>query len=83
MSKSRRSSQEWFKVWDRIISLEDTLSRVKLSELSGASVQTIKSLQKDWMEQNAYITYDGMMFSLIKLSNISIYLSPKEKEEMK
>lgn len=70
----RRSSKEWFRIWDRIISLEDKLSRVKLSELSGASVQVIKSLQKDWMDQNA-VTYDGQEFKLFKAEDISISLS--------
>jgi len=75
MPRYRRSSREWFKAWDKIISLEDKLSRVSLSERSGASVQTIKSLQKDWMEQNAVI-YDGKDFKLYHPDrNISISLS--------
>jgi len=74
MPRYRRSSREWFKAWDKIISLEDKLSRVKLSELSGASVQTIKSLQKDWMDQNS-VTYDGRNFKLFNPENISISLS--------
>ena len=37
MYKVRRSSKEWFKAWDEIISLEGKLSRVKLSEISGAT----------------------------------------------
>ena len=82
MPRYRRSSNEWFKAWDEIISLEDTLSRVKLSELSGASVQTIKSLQNDWMNQNT-VTYDGKYFKLFNPRNISISLSSKIKEEMK
>ena len=63
MPRYRRSSNEWFKAWDEIILLEDKLSRVQLSERSGASVQTIKALQKDWMEQNTTI-YDGKHFYL-------------------
>ena len=88
MTRLRRSSKIWFKHWDGIISLEDTLSRIKLSEVSGASVQTIKSLQKDWMMQND-IVYDNGVFSHYKIPNISISLAPylpaseKDKERMK
>jgi len=81
----RRSSKEWFRIWDGIISLEDTLSRVELSERSKASVQTIKALQKDWMQQNDVI-YDGLRFKHYEPRNISISLSSfsqKEKEGMK
>ena len=85
MPRYRRSSQEWFKAWDEIISLEDKLSRVKLSELSGAGVQTIRSMQNDWMAQNK-VTWDGMYFKLFKAEDISLSLThftPKEKEDMK
>ena len=81
MPRYRRSSNEWFKSWDEIISLEDKLSRVKLSELSGASIQTIKSLQTDWMEQNN-VKWDGKYFK----KYIYIYLSsltPTEQEKLK
>ena len=71
MNRIRRSSKIWFKHWDQIISLEDTLSRVSLSEQSGASVQTIKSLQGDWMRQND-IVYENGVFSHFKPRNISI-----------
>ena len=64
MPKIRRSSQEWFSIWNGILSLEDKLSRVSLSERSGASVWIIKALQKDWMDQNAYVNYDGKNFKL-------------------
>lgn len=77
MPRYRRSSKEWFKAWDEIVSLEDKLSRVKLSELSGASVQVIKSLQKDWMQQNN-VTYDGSNFKLFNSENISISLPKTE-----
>ena len=81
MPRYRRSSNEWFKAWDEIISLEDKLSRVKLSELSGASIPTIKSLQTDWMEQNN-VKWDGRNFK----KYIYIYLSsltPTEQEKLK
>ena len=77
----RYSSKEWFIIWDEIISLEDKLSRVKLSELSGASVQTIKALQTDWMEGNN-VKWDGRYFK----KYIYIYLSsltPNEQEKLK
>jgi len=85
MPRYRRSSNEWFKSWDEIISLEDKLSRVKLSELSGASIQTIQKLQKDWMAQNNVI-WDGDIFQLYHPENISLSLThftPKEMEDMK
>jgi len=81
MPRYRRSSQEWFKAWDEIISLEDKLSRVKLSELSGASVQVIKSLQTDWMSGNN-VKWNGKEFYLF----IYIYshsLTPSEQEKLK
>ena len=53
------------------MSLEDKLSRIKLSELSGASVQVIKSLQLDWMAQNDVI-YENGVFSHYKINNISL-----------
>ena len=85
MNRSR-SSDEWFKIWDRIISLEDTLSRVSLSEKSGASVQLIRALQLDWMMQND-IVYAKGIFSHYKIKNISLspYIpaSDSEKEDMK
>ena len=82
MPRYRRSSQEWFKAWDEIISLEDKLSRVKLSELSGASVQTIKALQTDWMQQNSKVKWNGKEFYLF----IYIYshtFTPTEQEKLK
>ena len=85
MNRLRRPSKVWFKVWDELISLEDTLSRVSLSEKSGASVQTIKSLQGDWMRQND-VVYENGVFSHYKIKNISLspYIpaSEKEKEEL-
>lgn len=81
MPRYRRSSNQWFKTWDKIVELEDKLSRVKLSELSGASVQTIKSLQTDWMEQNN-VRWDGKYFKRF----IYIYsssLTPTEQEKFK
>jgi len=66
--------------------LEDTLSRISLSEKSGASVQTIRSLQMDWMMQND-ITYADGRFSHYKIKNISLslYIPPpdSDKERMK
>ena len=83
MPRYRRSSQEWFKAWDEIISLEDKLSRVKLSELSGAGVQTIRSMQNDWMAQNNVI-WDGTYFRIYHPKYISLtHFTPKEKEDMK
>ena len=68
------------------MSLEDALSRISLSEKSGASVQTIKSLQLDWMLQND-IVYEHGVFSHFHPRNISLspYIpaSEKEKENMK
>jgi len=77
----RRSSKEWFIIWDEIISLEDKLSRVQLSERSEASVQTIKSLQTDWMKQNN-VRWNGEYFRRF----IYIYSSsftPTEQEKLK
>lgn len=84
MPRYRRSSNEWFKSWDEIMSLEDKLSRVKLSELSGAGVQTIRSMQNDWMAQNK-VTWDGKYFKVYHPeNNISLTnFTPKEREDMK
>ena len=81
MPRYRRSSNEWFKSWDEIISLEDKLTRNQLSERSGASIQTIKSLQTDWLEGNN-VKWDGRYFK----KYIYIYLSsltPTEQEKLK
>ena len=87
MTRLRRSSKTWFKHWDEIISLEDTLSRIKLSELSGASVQTIKSLQGDWMRQNDVVYENGVFSHFKPKKNISISLyceaSKQDKERLK
>ena len=84
MQKRSRSSQEWFSIWSEIISLEDTLSRVKLSEISGASIQTIKGLQKDWMVQDPYITYDRRNFKRFKIENIYPQkTTPSQQEKLK
>ena len=83
MNRLRRPSKVWFKCWDELISLEDALSRVSLSELSGASVQTIKSLQQDWMRQND-IVYENGVFSHFKPKkdiSISLYCQPSEKDK--
>jgi len=83
MSIVRRSSQSWFKAWDRIISLEDTLSRIQLSEKSGASVWIIKSLQTDWMQQNDVI-WDKRVFKHYKPNNLSLsFFTRSQKERMK
>ena len=86
MNQIRRSSDEWFHIWDRIMLLEDALSRIRLSEESGASVWIIKSLQADWMQQND-IVWDRRVFSHYKPQDISLSLflpaSKQEKEDMK
>lgn len=86
MNKVSRSSAEWFIIWNRIISLEDTLSRISLSEKSGASIHQIKALQLDWMMQND-IVYAKGIFSHYKIKNISLspYIpaSEKDKERLK
>lgn len=86
MQNIRRSSKEWFRIWDSIISLEDTLSRIELSEKSQASIQTIQKLQTDWMMQNDII-WDGRYFKHYKSENISLSLfvpaTDKEKEQLK
>ena len=79
--KCRRSSDEWFTIWNRIIDLEDTLSRRKLSKLSGASIQTIMKLQKDWISDTP-ITWNGDNFSITKQESV-LSLSFFEKEEGK
>jgi len=87
MNRIRRSSNSWFKVWDMYLSLEDALSRVSLSEKSGASVQTIKALQLDWMRQNDIVYSNGVFshFKPKKNISISLYIPPpdSEKEDMK
>jgi len=81
LTKRSRSSQEWFSIWNEIISLEDTLSRVRLSEISRASVQTIKSLQKDWMVQNPYVSWDRRSFKLFNLKDIYLSNSTSNEQE--
>jgi len=82
MYNVRRSSEEWFKLWDGIIALEDTLSRRELSIKSKASIYIIKSLQLDWMSGNEIVYKDGIFYKHIP-KNISHSLSRTEKEDMR
>jgi len=88
MNKARRSSDEWFKIWDKIISIEDKLSRVSLSERSGASIWIIKALQSDWMDKNNNIAWNGNKFYRFNLSlsshaHTQHTFSDDDKEDMK
>jgi len=72
----------WFKIWSNIIKECRELSRLQLSELSNCSLWTIKSLQKDFLEWDAFIVYEKGKFRFIQielertLSTLFDYLRP-------
>lgn len=63
--KIRRSSKEWFSIWQKLIYEKNELSRVDLADLSGASIWIIKALQNDFVEWDAYVSYEGGKFKKI------------------
>jgi len=81
----QKSPNEWFKCWSDIIKDKKEISRRDLSDLSKASIWTIKALTKDFVIGEAYITHSKGVFKWwtprieLTLSN----LSEEDKEELK
>jgi len=81
----RKSPNEWFNIWSNIIKDKKEISRRDLSDLSKASIWTIKALTKDFLDGEAYITLSKGVFKWwtprIELTLSSF--SSKDKENMK
>jgi len=81
----QKNPNEWFVIWSSIVRDKREVSRRDLSDLSNASIWTIKALTKDFVEGEAYITHSKGIFKWwtprieLTLSN----LSEKDKEDMK
>ena len=81
----RKTPTEWFNIWSKIIENKKEISRRDLSDLSLASIWTIKALTKDFVDGEAYITHSKSVFKWwtprieLTLSN----LSEKDKERLK
>ncbi|KKL69832.1 hypothetical protein LCGC14_2110950 [marine sediment metagenome] len=81
----RKTPTEWFNIWSKIIENKKEISRRDLSDLSLASIWTIKALTKDFVDGEAYITHSKAVFKWwtprieLTLSN----LSDKDKERLK
>jgi len=73
---------EWFEIWKQTIYNHKHISRVTLSESSGASLWIIKSLQKDFLEFNPDIYYKDSVFHLKKFE-LDKTLSHTLQEDMK
>ena len=83
--KIQHSPIEWFNIWKNIIYDKKEVTRLVLSEISGSSLWTIKALQRDFLEYEAYITYKNNKFRLIEfnLTRTLSTLSEIDKEELK
>jgi len=73
---------EWFEIWKETIYSHKHISRVTLSESSGASLWIIKSLQKDFIIYCPDIYYKDSSFH-IKEFELDKTLSLTLSEEMK
>ena len=85
MNKNKNSTEEWFIKWSKIIRESREISRLQLSEQSGASLWTIKALTKDFLEWDAFIVYDKNKFRLLQygLEKSLSTLSEFQKEELR
>jgi len=81
----RKSPNEWFDIWEKIIEEKKEISRRDLADVSGASIWTIKTLSSDFIEGTAYITYKKKKYHYwtprieLTLSTLSF----EDKEELK
>ncbi len=58
----KRSPIQWFKCWESIIKRDQIITRIALSEVSGASIWIIKSLQRDFLDWSIEINYNDSRF---------------------
>ena len=81
----RKSPTEWFNIWSKIIENKKEISRRDLSDLSQASIWTIKALNYDFIEGEAYITYKNKKYTwwTPRIELTLSTLSDKDKENMK
>lgn len=79
---------KWFKIWQEIIYREKEITRLQLAEKSDCSLWTIRSLQRDFLEWDAYILYKNNKFRLLEISSKTLdftlsTLSEVDKEQLK
>ena len=82
----RRSPDVWLKIWCKIVKEKTEVSVLELSELSKASIWTIKGLKKELCEYEAYISFKNGKFVWFAppLENTYSYtLSKNEKEKLR
>ncbi len=85
LTRSKSSTERRFQKWSKIIRECRELSRLQLSELSGDSIWTIKSLKLDFLEWDAFIVYEKGKFRVIqyKLESTLSTLSDFDREELR
>jgi len=85
LTRGKSSTERKFQKWSKIIRECRELSRLKLSELSGDSIWTIKSLKLDFLEWDAFIVYDKGKFRVLQygLEGTLSTLSEFQKEELR
>ena len=81
----KHSGKEWFIIWQEIIMKEVEITRTDLAEKSGASIWTIKALQRDFILWDKYIKYFKGKFRLsdTQIENHYSTLSLEDRQEMK
>jgi len=81
----RKSPSEWFNIWSKIIENKKEISRRDLSDLSLASIWTIRALNQDFIEGEAHITYKKHKYKwwTPRIELTLSTLSEKDKEDMK
>jgi len=77
-----RAPLEWFEIWKEAIYNHKHISRVTLSERTGASLWIIKSLQKDFIIYCPDIYYKDSRFH-VKEFELEKTLSHTLSEELK
>jgi hypothetical protein len=81
----KKAPSEWFKLWSNLIKEKGELSRLRLAEESGCSIWTVKSLARDFLEYEAFVSYKKGKFYwwTPRIDSLLSTLSDKQKEELK
>ena len=79
------STKRWFRIWANIIKEKKEINRVDLADLSGCSLWTLKSLQKDFILSEAYILYRNgkFVYWTPRIESTLSTLSESDREELK
>ena len=85
MTRGKSSTERKFHKWSKLIKECRELSRLQLSEKSGDSIWTIKALNKDFLEWDAFIVYDKSKYRTLNytLESSLSTLSDFDREKMK